>query len=601
MSASLDDVYSALQQADAAGDTSSAQQLADYIRSQPAAGAPAAAPQQPSGMDGFLRQTALTGRAAAQGVVSTLTLPDTVSTWELNKLSGLSNRLFGTNFDENSPNLSQQFSQAMTDAGAYTPQGAGEQMASALTQGTAGALAGGGVVGLSGAANAARLAASGAVSSGTSETARQAGLPSWAQFGAGLIGGQIPALAESSAQTIGHLVAPLTESGQARMAGAVLNEQASNPQGAIVALQGAKPIVPGSLPTMGPASGDLGLLGMQKGLRNSNPVPFAERISSQNAAQQNELSDLAGTPSDLSAAIKARSSLVGPLYAAAATDSAPIDNEMIALMQRPSMQAAITKAQSLAAEKGQPFGLSSNSPGSPMSLSGQDLQGIKMALDDMKTTAFTQGIGSHQANAMQDTIDSLRDWMQRNVPSQRAADAAFQSASAPINRMESLQDLQKNAGTSAVDLNSRVPFLSSARFSSALDKLQGDPRSGVTPNDMTRLLAVQRDSAGAAGGQWAVIEGGRLRHLPELLDQSKHVGRAGGVGRFAMKPLDFLYQKVDVDKSVNEMLTNAALYPSQKQAGLMQKAAIPPNQFDMYRLGNAYDVGTFFGLGGRSQ
>jgi hypothetical protein len=590
--ADLTDVYSALQKADAAGDTAGAQQLADYIRSQDTA-TTSTYTAPPSGMDNALRQTALLGRAASQGVVNTLTLPDTVANWEVNKLKQGSNAVFGTKFDTNYPSLAQRFSQGLTSAGAYTPDTSGEQMASAVTQGVTGALTGAGALGLGGLANAARAGASGATSAGSSEVARQIGLPPWMQVGAGLVGGQVPAFLESAGQTIGNLVSPLTTSGQSRMAGMLLNEQAQDPNQAIANMQSAGPLVPGSVPTMGAASRDLGLLGVQKGLRGMNPVDFGERLSEQNTAQQTALSTMAGTPADLANAVKARSAATAPLYASAATDSAPIDNEMISLMQRPSMQAAITKAQSLSAEKGQPFGMASYSPGTPMSLSGQDLQRVKMALDDMRSTAFTQGIGSHQVGAMQDTSDALKDWMLRNVPSQRAADAAFQNLSGPINRMESLQELQQKASTTAVDLTSRQPFLSSALMSRALDKLKDNQFSGVQPADMTRLTAIQQDL------QREQAVNGPLLKAPgsdtfQNFSVNQNLLGAGNIGKLSTKPLGWLYQKFGgVDKAVNEQLTNAALDPK-LAASLMQKAQIPQPQFNGY----PYDIGTFFGLPG---
>ena len=70
------------------------------------------------------------------------------------------------------------------------------------------------------------------------------------------------------------------------MAGTLLNEQALDPSQAITNMQSSGPIVPGSLPTMEAASRDLGLLGVEKGIRGMNPVGFGERLSEQNTAQQ---------------------------------------------------------------------------------------------------------------------------------------------------------------------------------------------------------------------------------------------------------------------------------------------------------------------------
>src|ERR1019366_9301275 len=123
-----------------------AQQLADYIRSvdgsqsqaAPASSpnqAPAPQPSQPSGFDNFLRQTALTGRAAAQGVVGALTLPDTVFQGEMNLGAKGINKLLGTNLQTDYPNLSERFSNALTSAGAPVPETGGEQLGSTAVSG----------------------------------------------------------------------------------------------------------------------------------------------------------------------------------------------------------------------------------------------------------------------------------------------------------------------------------------------------------------------------------------------------------------------------------------------------------------------------------
>lgn len=544
-----------------------------------------------SGFDNFLRQTALTGRAAAEGVVNTFALPQTIQNWEMNKLAQGSNAVFGTKFHTDTPSVAEDFSNLMTDAGAYTPQTKGEQFSSAVTRGVTGALTGYGAIGALGGdastvPNTIRAGASGLTGSAASEGARQAGAPPWLQFTAGLAGGQVPAFLESTGNTVRDLMSPLTSSGQARLAGNVLSEQAQDPNAAIRNLQNSQPLVPGSMPTSGPASQDLGLLGVEKAMRGRSPVSFAERMSQQNAARQSELTDLAGTPNDLKAAIAARGKATGPLYASAAQDSAPIDNEMIALMQRPSMQAAIAKAQGLAAEKGQAFGISSTGPGGPMNLSGQDLQRVKMALDDMKTTAFTQGIGSHQASAMQDTLDSLKNWMQRNVPSQRAADAAFQVASGPINRMQTLQELQKGSNLTAADVQTGQYFMSPAGFSRGLDAVKEDPFSGVGAGDLTRLEAIRKDLQNSQA-----INGPALKAPGS--DTFQNLAMSQSLGSFGnlVKPLSWLYQKAGVDSGVNEQLANAMLDPQTAVRLMQQSQARTPFNF------RPYDIGTLFGAG----
>lgn len=589
--ADLTDAYSALQAADAAGNAADAKQLADYIRSQ--GDSQSAAPtEQPTDIG---RQVALTGRAAAQGVVGALTLPSTLMTAAANTPAYLANKLLGTNYPYRK-SLAEGFSDVMTKAGAPVPQTSEENLAAAGVSGLTGGLATGGAVGLPGLANAARAGGAGASSGLSQETARQMGLPPWMQVGAGILGGQTPAMLESAGGTVGNLVAPLTATGQQRAVGTLLNEQARDPATALMNLQQSQPIVPNSFPTSGAASQDVGLLGMEKYARGANAPAFGERLSEQNLARQTALGKLAGTPSDLNAAIAARSSAVAPMYASAATQSAPIDNEMIALMQRPSMQAAITKAQGLAAEKGQTFGSYGSSPGSPTSLSGQDLQGIKMALDDMKTTAFTQGIGSHQSRAMQDTSDALKTWMQKNVPDQRTADSVFQTMSAPVNRMQSLQDLQSKVNLTAADPSTGQYFMSPAGFNRALAAMKEDPFNGVTATDNTGLNSILKDLE-----QSQAVNGPLLKAPGSDTFQNLSLRQnMGGLASIAGKPLDALYSLAGTDKATSAIISKAMLDPK-FAASLMQRSSqtAPRPAFRPYSTWGetAYDAGTLGTLG----
>jgi hypothetical protein len=562
---------------------------AQPVSAQDSTAASPASPPQLSSFDNFLRQVALGDRAAAQGVMSTLTLPDTIANWEFNKLGALSNRVLGTNFDENSPNLSQQFSQALTDAGAYTPQTAGEQLSSAVNQGVTGALTGGGLTGLAGGANAARAAISGATSSGASETARQAGLPSWMQVGAGVVGGMTPMFLESTGRLAGNIIAPVvSQTARDRIVGDYLNDQATDPQAAAMAMQVASnrpPLVPGSPPTAAEASGDLGLLSVEKQARGISPEDFALLASDRNLARQTELTRLGGTPRDIERATQARAATADTLYGNAAGDSAPIDNEMTALMQRPAMQEAIGKAMQIAGNRGQSFGLASTMPGLPMSLTGSDLQALKQTLTDMRDSQFRAG-NTNMGYAIAGTLNDLKDWTLRNVPSARLADNAFQAASQPINRMQSIQDLQNQATIPQADLRTGQYFLSAPRYSNALDSLQSEPLNAVDGGSMARLEAIRKDLANAGAIN-------NLRAPSSDTFQNFMLGERlkGFIG--AKAGLPWLYKKAGTVDKLNDQLVDAMLSPS-KAATLMQA---PPQAPFNYGLG-AYDVGTFFGLPG---
>jgi hypothetical protein len=530
------------------------------------------------------RQIALGGRAAAQGVVGALTLPATALTAASNLPPYIANTFFGGHYPYK-PSPSDALSQIMTKAGAPMPQTSGENLTSAGISGLTGGLAGGGL-GAPGIANAVRSGAAGTSGGLSQEGARQMGLPGWLQTAAGLLGSQIPALLESSGRTLADLAAPLTSSGQSRAAGTLLNSQASDPSQAQMNLWQAKQTVPGSLPTAGAASRDAGLLGVEKAMRGRSAPEFEEQLSVSNAARQAELDSIGGTPKDLEAAIQARSQATAPLYAQAAQQSAPIDSEMTALMQRPAMQAAVLKAKEMAENQGRVFGLSANSPGTPMSLTGADLQGMKLALDDMRSTGFTQGIGSHQQRALQSTTDALTAWMQKNVPAQRAADAAFENMSGPVNKMTTVQALKDQASTSTADTLSGQYLLSPSAYDRALDKALAAPRNGLGKPDIARLEALRSDLQSSTASSLLKAPGSDTF---QNLSLNQNLG--GGLAGLMSKPLGPLYKLGGADQGVNSLLTRAMLNP-QFAAGLMQSASKARPGLNL----RPYDLGTMGGL-----
>jgi hypothetical protein len=253
---------------------------------------------------GPLRQVALQGRAAAEGVIGTLAVPLDQSP------AGMIRNALTQRIGLPDMSIMGLLNRGLNAAGAYNPETSGEQMGSAVTRGVTGALTGAGLSGSLSAANAVRAGISGATGAGASELARQKGYGPGVQIIAGLAGGLAPTAIEETARLAGrtaaNLAAPFTRAGQERIAGRVMTEQASDPATAVANLQAAQEIVPGSARNTGEASQDVGLLALEKGLRSRNSAEFGQRISEQNAARQNALAQLAGSPEDIQALQDAR-------------------------------------------------------------------------------------------------------------------------------------------------------------------------------------------------------------------------------------------------------------------------------------------------------
>ena len=567
------------------------------------------------------RQAALIGRAASQGVIGALTLPNTIGTAASNVPLRIAN-FFGGHYPLHK-NVSEMYSDAMTKLGAPVPETSGEQLAGAGVSGLTGGLAGGGLAGLPGIANTVRSGASGATAGLSQEGARQVGLPTWMQIGAGLLGGQSPAFLESTGQTIGNLVKPLTASGQRQAIGTLLNQKANDPVKALAAIDATTPIVPGSNPTTGAASQDIGLLGIEKYARGQDATAFGTRASEQNLARQNELGSIAGTEKALELAIKARGDSTRPLYDAAGGVSVKSNSDLAAILARPSATSAWNRAQKLAEEDGRPLvagvdmpaqtvdspllsALSGNRSGVPFSTttpaqsatySGRGIQYLKMGLNDIADTGPQKGMGAHELRAVKSTLGDLNDWIGSNVPALKTADTAYAAQSTPITRMQTLQDLQQRSNMTASDPSTGQYFLSPAAFNRGLSRVQEDPMNGVTAADHARLGGLLQDLENSQA-----INGPLLKAPGSDTFQNLSLRQnMGGLASIAGKPLDWLYNLAGSDKAIQGLLTQSMLDPK-FAAALMRnvKKPMPGPSYRPYATQSetAYDAGAMGGLFG---
>ncbi|MHB1870898.1 MAG: hypothetical protein ACYCT1_08595 [Steroidobacteraceae bacterium] len=271
-----------------------------------------AAAQSASPSGGWLNAIALGGREVGEGVFDTLAAPHDIGVDLQNAVTGLSNRYLGTHIAPQHT-IAGQLSRALTFLGAPVPRTPDQQLAASAIRGTTGALTGMGALGVGGLANAVRATLSGASGGASADVARQAGAGPVGQFVAGTVGGLAPTALEASIGTIPRVIAPFTRAGQAQLAANTLVREATDPVQAAANLSTAEPLVPGSLRTTGEASGDTGLLALEKGIRARNPAAFGERISQQNAARQAELAAVGGTPADIAAAQTFRENETAPM------------------------------------------------------------------------------------------------------------------------------------------------------------------------------------------------------------------------------------------------------------------------------------------------
>lgn len=116
-----------------------------------------------------------------------------------------------------------------------------------------------------------------------------------------------PAAARAAAGVANDFLAPVTRSGQERIAGQTLRDAATSPSDVIDAIENAPAsIVPGSMPTTFQQTGDMGLGALERGVAARNPADFQTRRADQNAARLESLGGVqrTGAPEQVASTVR---------------------------------------------------------------------------------------------------------------------------------------------------------------------------------------------------------------------------------------------------------------------------------------------------------
>lgn len=345
---------------------------------------------------------------------------------------------------------------------------------------------------------------------GANEGERLQGATQGGAYGA-LVGGAIP-IVTTAVGAAKDAVAPFTQRGREAIVGRFLQKQALDP--ARIAAADAAEIIPGSQPTLGQASGDYGVLSLERGLRNTNPADFAARESANNAARNRALDAIAGQPEDIIAAKTVRQEAASPLYDKAKAVLVSGDDALKDIASRPSFKNAFARAQKLASERGESLVIGKDIPksavdssildsqGAPISkeaaaqsaqFTGKGLHYIKMALDDLLDSSPTSGIGKNEIAAINSTKNDLLGWLDNKIPEYGAARVKYAELSRPIEQMETLQNLKGRVMTSVPDPQTGYDYLSQAKISNVFQKNAGEMAKTLSPQQFKVMESLTRD------------------------------------------------------------------------------------------------------------
>ncbi len=324
----------------------------------------------------------------------------------------------------------------------------------------------------------------------------------------GEVGGRVLAAGYGGAKAI---LEPLYEGGRERILKRTLERFATNPAAVRTAAQNPEVLVPGVTPTLAEATMDPGIAQLQRGAAASSSdvaSALAEARGRQVAGYRSVLDDLAGDEGKREFFTQMRDRTADSLYTKARAGglqmTPALQNQVAQLMQKPSIQAAIPQAKALAREKGvdiaDPAG------------SAAGLMYVDRALGDQIGDAVRAGRGE-LADALKETQNQLRAFLDVASPDYGQARRTFQSMSRPVNQMaigEELAakalpplDVLSNGSMARVNANSyanalrnadataaKATGLRSAKMADVLDPSQMQAVTGVG-QDMARYAAAQ--------------------------------------------------------------------------------------------------------------
>lgn len=318
----------------------------------------------------------------------------------------------------------------------------------------------------------------------------------------GAFGAALPAAAKAARTVKAAVIDPLTQKGRERIMAGMLRRAAANPEAAAGRLAVAEGATPGFTPSVGQAAGDSGLAAVERGLRSSNPAAFGELEQSQRTALLEALRGVAGTPEARSSQLAQVNETAKKLYGQAFKENMPVTPELSALARRPSMKAAETRAQKLAAELGTSRSMSLDDLNPRLVATEPRMPAPSSVLADVEvrpaTTVATQPRYSPAAPT-QTPAERFNPYTNVSpAPAQAAAGAPGAripgSGSVEVPAARGMRELSVPAeypipGSGAFEvppLNS-VPVKDMHTIKMGMDALMGDPTLGIAGQEATAI------------------------------------------------------------------------------------------------------------------
>lgn len=385
-----------------------------------------------------------------------------------------------------------------------------------------------------------------------------------------------------------NVASPFFESGQAKIAGNLLRQFSSDPQKATAQLQGAREIIPGSVPTAAMASGDTGIAGLTRAAQNSNPgfaSDLAARETAQNQARTSALSDIAGNQGKMAVAKQARDDATAPLResvldAAGKIPSADILSSIDRLIAKPDNAGSLSQ-QTLNQFRKQIDQASQNG-----TIDSRALYAIRKDIGMVQSGKLQGDAGNAryaagQLNGVKGIIDDAIDAASRRVPtpgtdlmlggsnlstgtmpnpgstgprpSWKDYLQTYTDQSVPINQMETLSDVMKRIQNGTVDKEG-APLLSAAKLNNLLKNEGDDLAKRLAPEQMDTLrrLSADLNASQLASGTGRAVGSNTMQNIAQNNLMAQALGRKLGgsslmqttLGRLLQLPYGFANSRI---------------------------------------------------------
>lgn len=459
------------------------------------------------------------------------------------------------------------------------------------------------------AANAVRLAASGAVPSALEygSAGERAGRAAAGAAGAVTGGIVLPAAGRAIAKTVPAIgrtvkavVEPLTDGGRTAIAGRTLRNAAGESADDVARrMASAAPLVPGSIPTAAQVAESGGIAALERAVAQANPSDFAQRGMEQAAARTGALRQIAGDDTARAAAVAARKAATDPLYSQATQALYTVDPKLERLLQTPAMKKALERAKTLAEDSQRPFsfdvtpaapfsGVGGNQGQAVRQITGQGLQDLKMAIDSMLTDPAS-GYAGAAGDAVKNLRGQLLNWMEGSNSAFKAARTKYAELSKPVSQIDIGKELLTRLEPALNDYGGLARETGS-KYAAALrnadqtarvaTKFKGAGMADVMePAQMETLTAIARDLGRKANaqdlGRGVGSDTFQKLAMSNIAERSGAPGVVGGamnlpgVSKFAK----FLY--AEPEEKIQSIIAQSLLDPTMGARLMTQPRAMP--------------------------